>query len=270
MVSRIVMPTDTMPTDVPQSWKSAWPDLIAFVLGLAVARASGWTTTDLVWSLWLSSLVVGYAMIVWSIVQPTIEFGGFAWSDHTAGEQSLEQGSWKALVSAMAFFLVGGLFVLAFFTIHFGGFHYIHSQFLIGFFPLDGQGQSATLATYIEVCRRYWWVLPSAFIAERSAFLRRTFTRPLIPPDISVTAEAVAKRKVANARRSGSRMTAPYAKVMRMHMLIFAFAIVHAAGLENFAVYALVYAVYFFPWRLLSRVEESSPAPVTTVESTSA
>ena len=43
------------------------PDLIGFVLGLGVAWVSGWTTTDLVWSLWLSSLVVGYAMILWSI-----------------------------------------------------------------------------------------------------------------------------------------------------------------------------------------------------------
>ena len=40
-------------------WASAWPDVLAFALGLGVARFAGWTTTDLVWSLWLSSLVVG-------------------------------------------------------------------------------------------------------------------------------------------------------------------------------------------------------------------
>jgi hypothetical protein len=48
-------------------------------------------------------------------------------------------------------------------------------------------------------------------------------------------------------------MMLPYLKVVRMHLLIFFFAFAHFAGLDNFAVYAVVYAVYFFPWRLLSR-----------------
>jgi hypothetical protein len=40
---------------------------------------------------------------------------------------------------------------------------------------------------------------------------------------------------------------------MRMHGLIFFFFFAHFAGLENFIVYAVVYAVYFFPWRLVRR-----------------
>ena len=38
------------------------PDVLAFMLGLGVARWLRWPTTDLVWSLWLSSLVLGYAI----------------------------------------------------------------------------------------------------------------------------------------------------------------------------------------------------------------
>jgi hypothetical protein len=39
---------------------------------------------------------------------------------------------------------------------------------------------------------------------------------------------------------------------------------VHAARLEGFAVYALVYALYFFPWRLLRRDGYSAAiAPLT-------
>ena len=48
---------------------------------------------------------------------------------------------------------------------------------------------------------------------------------------------------------------------MRMHSLIFFFFLAHFAKLENFAVYAVVYAVYFFPWRLLRR----SAIPATPV-----
>jgi len=42
-----------------------------------------------------------------------------------------------------------------------------------------------------------------------------------------------------------------YTNVIRMHLLIFFFFFAHFARLENFAVYAVVYAVYFFPWRLV-------------------
>jgi hypothetical protein len=46
---------------------------------------------------------------------------------------------------------------------------------------------------------------------------------------------------------------APYKNVIRMHLLIFFFAFAHFMRLENFAVYAVVYAVYFFPWGLLKK-----------------
>ena len=38
-----------------------------------------------------------------------------------------------------------------------------------------------------------------------------------------------------------------------MHLLIFFFAFAYFMKWENFAVYAFVYAVYFFPWRMLQR-----------------
>jgi hypothetical protein len=44
-----------------------------------------------------------------------------------------------------------------------------------------------------------------------------------------------------------------------MHLLIFFFAFAHFARLESFAVYAVVYAVYFFPWRLVRRGAAPEP-----------
>ena len=41
----------------------------------------------------------------------------------------------------------------------------------------------------------------------------------------------------------------PYLNVVRLHLLIFAFAAISAARLESFGVFALAYAVYFSPWR---------------------
>ncbi len=63
----------------PNPWVRAWPDALAVAGCLALAWFSHWETKDLVWSLWLSSLVVGYAMIVWSIFGPAVFNGAQAW-----------------------------------------------------------------------------------------------------------------------------------------------------------------------------------------------
>src|SRR5687768_14757647 len=238
--------------DARPSWFSAWPDALAFVLGLGVAWIAGWTTTDLVWSLWLSSFVVGYAMIVWTIVRPGIDIVRGASRDRELTRQLLSEHKGATAVGGVVLVL-GGLFMLAFFTIHFGGFHYVHSQFLYTFFPLDGGeagrvGMAGT-STYLEVAARYWQFLPAAFLAERAGFLRPP---ALSKDDLSVTAKAIAARKAANAKK-GAAMMAPYRNVLRMHGLIFFFAFAHFARVDGFLVYAVVYGVYFFPWRLVRR-----------------
>jgi uncharacterized protein DUF6498 len=246
-----------------EDWTSAWPDLLAFAAGLALAWRARWTTTDLVWSLWLSSLVVGYSMILWTILRPAVEIVRGGWRD---GPLTVQLSSQRSLQSGAAagLLLVGGLFLLAFFTVHFGGFHFVHSQFLALFFPIDvGTGARrgmVGMSTYLEVARRYWWFLPSAFLAERGAFVR---TSSPAEEDRSVTAAAILARKVANASKSGSGMMAPYRNVVRMHLLIFFFAFAHFARLESFAVYAVVYAVYFFPWRLVRRGAAPEPTLVS-------
>ena len=59
-------------TSAPASWLSAWPDALALAGGLALAWWLKWQVRDLVWGLWLSSLLVGYAMIVWKIFGPML------------------------------------------------------------------------------------------------------------------------------------------------------------------------------------------------------
>lgn len=102
---------------------------------------------------------------------------------------------------------------------------------------------------YAEVAALYWWFIPAAFLAERRGFQRATRT-----DDTAVTPEAIRAR-----RAKGDAMTAPYRNVIRLHLLIFFFAFAHFTQLENFAVYAVVYAVYFFPWRLVRRGSAAGP-----------
>lgn len=217
-----------------------------------MAWCAGWQTTDLVWSLWLSSLVVGYVLIVWTIFGPAVFFGKAALADRPIKFTGRDLAVGALGGSA---YLIGGLFLLAFFTVHFGGFHFVHSAFLSAFFPLGAGAKPVApgLALYGQVLSRYWIFLPVAFLAERRAFAGPGLLGGAPANDTAVTAEAIAARKARNNGLSG--MMAPYKNVVRMHLLIFFFAFAHFAKLENFYVYAVVYAVYFFPWSLLKRAE---------------
>ena len=219
------------------SWRSAWPDLVAFLSVLALAWWTRARTTDLVWSLWLSSLVVGYTIILWALLRLPLRILAGAAGERRLVVQALADNGVRRNLLLLAIAVVGIGGAIAFFTVHFGGFHYVHAGFLQHFFPIGGEWDGSTttwtrnLALYGEVARRYWVYLPAAFLAERAVFLRPA---------------------------PGSLLALPYAKVVRMHGLIFFFGLAHALRLENFAVYAVVYAVYFFPWRLLKR---HAPAP---------
>lgn len=238
-------------SDTSEKWTSGLLDAVAFAAGLAVAWWARWNTGDLVWSMWLSSFVVGYATIVWMIGRPVVELLRASWRDRASVAADP-----RSLVIFWLLILGGASFLLVFFTVHFGGFHYVHSQFLISFFPADlpGSGRAgwAGYPTYLEVMRRYWPFLPSAFLAHRAAFLRPA---PSIAPKLS-----------ARNLSAGNSMTGligePYRNVIRLHILIFFFFFAHLARLENFAVYAVVYAAYFFPWRLVRR-PATQPAPIS-------
>jgi hypothetical protein len=235
------------------SWSSSWLDAVAFVIGLAAAWRGGWNAGDLIWSLWLSSLVVGYATIVWMIGQPAVGLAWKAWR-----ERALVGADTRSIAIFWLLILGGAAFLLAFFTVHFGGFHYVHSQFLISFFPVDlpgsGRASHAGIATYVEVARRYWPFLPSAFLAHRAAFLRRPFSLSGSP-------------SLADGKNISGLFTEPYRNVIRLHILIFFFFFAHFARLENFAVYAVVYAAYFFPWRLVRKPAPRAPVISISTES---
>lgn len=86
---------------------------MAFVGGLALAWFGHWETRDLGWSLWLSSLLVGYAMIGWSIFGPAVRVAVAEWRDRS----QLDGTTPGPVVAVGAAYLVGGLFLLAFFLI---------------------------------------------------------------------------------------------------------------------------------------------------------
>ncbi len=225
-------------TGVPWGWRTVWLDILAFALWLTLAWQLEWRTTDLVWSLWLSSLLVGYAMIFWSIFGPVLRI-------LTAGMGRGAPVVQEAALSAVV--LTGGLFVLMFFTVHFGGFHYVHSMFLNHFFPVTPGLKFPSRAAYFAIFRKYWLFVLLAGLSERHAF--RSWSG----------ADSKA-RGSAPGGADAMGMAEPYRNVIRMHLLIFFFFFAKIVHLENAWVYIVVYAVYFFPWRVLRGPQPAAAA----------
>jgi hypothetical protein len=84
--------------------------LLATAAGLAIAWLYHWKTTDLVWSLWLCSLVLGYLTLLSSAA------GGAVVVFYAARHPDTKPGQRFPIVLVA---LVGGLLMLAFFSFHF-------------------------------------------------------------------------------------------------------------------------------------------------------
>ena len=137
-----------------------------------------------------------------------------------------------------------GIFMIAFFTIHFGGFHFVHSIFLNGFFPLlDDQpfgktpAQTAVLfSDFIQISLKTYW--PFIIASAASSF------------DVVINA------------LQGKRhdfMLEPYKNVVKMHLMIFIIAFAGAAGLHHYVLYAALF-LYFFPVReIIKNARASTP-----------
>jgi hypothetical protein len=203
-----------------------------------------WQTTDLVWSLWLGSLVLGYATIL--AVPAAGIVAGFRAIKATG--EALSKLWLPILVGS-----VGGLFFLAFFSLHFCGFHAGHSVFLQQFFPLDGMPRDGFGAAFMNppllwilvfrhLIKPYGLFLIPALIAER----KHVFA-PLLR--VLRSSDSGDQSKKAKKNIGGDIMGRPYINVVRMHLLIFFFAFAHFLKIQPFLVYTVVYAVYFFPWR---------------------
>ena len=193
-------------------------DYVAFGLSIALAIAFGWRTADLVWSLWLSSLVLGWVGLVVGIARAK-----------TSGEDDATTG-WMLK-----------LFFVGFFTVHFGGFHFVHSAFLAALFPLTTHnGMASWELPYGLVFSTYWpWLLVAA-VAERRFLSGDTG----VARDARTAGSGGTQRKLPYV---GFDPLAAYKNVIRMHLLIFALVPLQLAGFGDAWSYVLVYAVYFWP-----------------------
>jgi hypothetical protein len=242
------------------------PELGAFGIGLLLARWFHWQAADLIWSLWLSSLVLGYATILSTIVGGA--YVGAAVLSHP------QFPSDKKLL-AISCGAAAGVFFLGFFSVHFGAFHAIHASFLQNFFPLEQVEERVFTAGFmnpfklwvaavVHVLPRYGWFLLPMLIVERHAVFKAFSQCLKLVAQIKGSHSLGAKEftewreqqrgKAASGgskknARMGNLFAQPYTNVIKMHAMIFVLAGCLSLNLDNFVVYCVISAVYFFPWR---------------------
>ena len=248
-------------------WKAIAPDLLALALGLALAWFLDWQTTDLVWSLWLGSLVLGYLTILSTIAAGV--YVGLNAIFHPEFPKAR-----RPLLLALG--AAGALFLLGFFSLHFCAFHAGHAGFLSLFFPLEGMPPDAFFDAFMNPFRLwqtairhvlplYGVFLVPAILAERA----HVFAAPAAAiravnegrPAASLV-DKVLPRSIP-AQDFGALFSRPYVNVIRMHLLIFFFAASHALHVDSFLVYAAVSLVYFFPWAAFRAAQGPGRAPLT-------
>ncbi len=262
-------------------------DIVVFAGTVAFAVYQNWTAKDIIWSLWITSLVLGYSFIIFSSLTiflydkarssgniksykkssmsntPPLFFNFIIivlalvlirWSSPVkwliilcstvlavmsfllkhrsieSGKPALKNFVRRALWR-LSTYLPMVVFIVGFFTFHFGFFHFIHSIFLNSFFPIIeaspfGKTPDGMVVFFSDMIGRalseYW-----PFIVF-SAFSR-----------INDYGKALQKP-------GGANMGLPYVNVVRMHLMIFVFAALYALRLQSYAVYPVLF-FYFFP-----------------------
>lgn len=242
--------------------KTIFPNLTALGIGISSIYFLDWNTTDLIWSLWLSSLTLGYLTILSTLA------GGVYFGLHVIFHNDFPKKYRSATIGIGGFVV---LFMLGFFSLHFCGFHSGHAVFLNSFYPLEGVPKNAFMGSFMNlillwkivfqhIMPLYWTFLISTAIAERKnifASLRYC---------IRLVREGINKNQVQEFIGKGGRnkkllrdpFSQPYINVIRMHLLIFFFVGCHWLKADSFIVFVVVYCVYFFPREIIRNPMEQT------------
>ena len=227
-----------------------------FVATMWFAHAQNWRAADVAWSMWLASLIVGYAIILFSIFiadpvsvaarasrkeAASAPVGDEAFAEESARSMSALKSGWTG-----AAIWGGRLFLLGFFTLHFGMFHSVHAIFLQEFFPLEALGDddsfSFNVLNYLRAAFvEYWPFVIAAGLAQAGLLLR------------------------AYKGEKPIAMMTPYGAVVKNHLVILTLGALTVIAPQANILWLLL-MVYFFPWGVLGEVfggEKETPLKVS-------
>ncbi|HEY4611398.1 MAG TPA: DUF6498-containing protein [Bacteroidota bacterium] len=190
-------------------------DILTFLASMVITYALGWSTKDLVWSFWTSSLISGSAIQLYMKLAP-------------AYKRNTNAAEW-------AFTAIGTIFGMAFFSVHFGAFHYVFASMLDMFMPLTphpGRVYVGHLTWQGDIGFDFFATLSIA------VFSYWPFALISIAHDYKAFQTVPAKDQYFE----------PYKKILRIFFVMFLLGGLYELGLESFLSYTLILVLYFAPY----------------------
>jgi hypothetical protein len=194
---------------------------LLFCFGMAAVWLSGWELRDVVWGFWITSLAIGYLLILAGI-------------GHIGLHQLRNRG--KRLRAVVAYML----FMVAFFTFHFGFFHWGQAHFLAAFLDwpeLTAVDFPAIFLLLPTLVADYWPIILAGL-----AF-RVGDARALMGEKLGAATNARETERALN-----ELIAFPYSGVLRLHIAIFGLLAARMFSLPDPLLFTLAYAWFFLPF----------------------
>jgi hypothetical protein len=188
-------------------------DLGALAVTLAATWLLRWSTHDLLWALWSSSLIAGLAFYLRGAMR----------------NKSLDSTAETILT------VLGVTIGFGAFAVHFGMFHYIQGSILDLLIPLEPDPGRVYIG-------RLTWKGARSFSFVHSILIAVTLYWPFIGTTVAHQLFSPAPNL-----KSENEHFQPYLFVLKLHLVMFPLAALYEYGLESFPVYVLVLFVFFTP-----------------------
>ena len=194
---------------------------LLFCFGMAAVWLSGWELRDVVWGFWITSLAIGYLLILAGI-------------GHIGLHQFRNRGKPLRAVAAYMVFMV------AFFTFHFGFFHWGQANFLAGFLGWPEPSAVEFPAIFLllpTLVADYWPIILAGLV------FRVGDARALMREKLGAATNAREAERALN-----DLMIFPYSGVLRLHIAIFGLLAAGMLSLPDPLLFVLAYAWFFLPF----------------------
>ena len=268
--------------------------LFLFLINFLWAVHQNWSATDLVWSLWISSLVLGYAYILVSIAG-MLFFGKEAGIKLSLGSKHPAQFS---MVGMNIFFLIALLFITGFskYTLYYFflvmlsilfalspekkeqlGLHFLPDRdrfisrliiqfpgilFILGFFSFHFIFFHFVHSIFLN---GFFPILQDSPFGktpgETVGYFFQLITLSLQRFWVFILLSALSRYNLYTKSFKAGNMDSmfiPYKNVVRMHLTIFLVAFLSMAELSHYALY-FIFVIYFLPMGDILRLLKSSP-----------
>ncbi|MCB0271967.1 MAG: hypothetical protein KDD46_03005 [Bdellovibrionales bacterium] len=218
-------------------------ETLLFISMIVCAWFFDWNASDLIWALWVSSITIGYLTLIFGPLivllhkVPWFEIKrDMNWTDFFLQIKKTKKVHFLLFIGISGFVAI---FYVCFFTIHFGMFHFVHGSFLSTFFPLAAltyPNNPLNLPLFsIQLAFLHWPFVLASAISQYSRW----------------------QNPKNKKQGKDSIIFGPYKAVIRMHLMIFVFAGLHALHVDHFIFYVVILFAYFFPWKEIVELKKA-------------